>query len=66
MVRDVIITREEIDGLMRGLLDSDAAAIEGAVRLTEWAREHRAELGIKYASEVGRRVQRAVAYGQVK
>jgi NADH dehydrogenase len=66
IVRDVVITREEIVGLMRGLLDSNAPALEGATRLTDWAREHRAELGMKYASEVGRRVQRAVRYDDVR
>jgi NADH dehydrogenase len=66
LVRDVIITRQEIDGLMRGLLDSDANAPEGAVPLTAWAREQRGELGVRYASEVGRRVQRAVRYDEVR
>ncbi|MBY0312355.1 MAG: NAD(P)H-binding protein [Phycisphaerales bacterium] len=65
VVQDVIITREEIAGLMRGLLDSDQPAT-GKVRLTEWALERRGELGVKYASEVGRRVQRDVAYVGVR
>lgn len=60
-VGDVTITREEIEGLMRGLLDSDAPAA-GHTRLTEWAAEHAATLGRRYASEVGRRVKRDVAY----
>lgn len=61
VVRDVIITREEIAGLMRGLLDSDAPAA-GHIKLTEWASEHRDMLGRRYASEVGRRVHRDRAY----
>jgi NADH dehydrogenase len=60
-VKDVIITREEIEGLMRGLLDSDAPAA-GHVKLTEWAASHAESLGRRYASEVGRRVHRHVAY----
>lgn len=64
-VKDVIITREEIKGLMRGLLDSDAPAA-GPTRLTDWAGRHRHELGVRYASEVGRRVQRAAAYADVR
>ena len=60
-VEDVVITREEIEGLMRGLLDSDAPAA-GNTRLTEWAAEHRDALGRRYASEVGRRVKRDEAY----
>ncbi|MCA9306087.1 MAG: NAD(P)H-binding protein [Phycisphaerales bacterium] len=63
-VKDVIITREEIAGLMRGLLFSDGDRV-GATRLSEWALRHRAELGCRYASEVGRRIQRDVAYEMV-
>lgn len=63
-VGDVIITREEIDGLMRGLLFSDHPRA-GATRLTDWARQHADDLGRRYASEVGRRVKRTVAYEQV-
>ncbi len=66
IVQDVIITRQEIQGLMRGLLDSQEHTLDGAIRLTQWAQEHRDELGIKYASEVGRRVQRAAAYDNVR
>lgn len=64
IVGDVIITREEIDGLMRGLLYSDSAKT-GAIRLTEWARENRDQLGRRYASEVGRRIRREVSYSQI-
>ncbi len=64
-VGDVVVTREEIKGLMRGLLDSPAPAA-GATRLSDWAREHKGELGRRYASEVGRRVQRGVPYAQVR
>jgi NADH dehydrogenase len=60
-LKDVIITREEIKGLMRGLLDSDEPAT-GTIKLTEWANEHRETLGRKYSSEVGRRVDRQRAY----
>jgi NADH dehydrogenase len=65
LVRDVIITKEEIDGLMRGLLDSDAPAA-GPTRLTEWAMRHHDDLGRRYASEVGRRTQRTVSYSDVR
>jgi uncharacterized protein YbjT (DUF2867 family) len=64
-LRDVVITREEIEGLMRGLLDSDAPAA-GNTRLSDWTRDHRDELGRRYASEVGRRTQRAAAYADVR
>ncbi len=65
LVRDVIITKEEVGGLMRGLLDSGAPAV-GSIRLTDWASEHRDSLGRRYANEVGRRVQRAKAYAEVR
>jgi len=63
-VKDVIITREEIAGLMRGLLDSNAPAA-GPTKLTDWATKHRDTLGRRYASEVGRRIKKSVAYEHV-
>jgi uncharacterized protein YbjT (DUF2867 family) len=62
IVGDVIITREEIEGLMRGLLFSDHPPA-GTTRLTEWAARHRDRLGRRYASEVGRRTDRVTEYG---
>ena len=61
MQGDVFITREEIDGLMRGLLCTDSPPA-GATRLTDWARDNAATLGVKYASELARRKNRAAAY----
>jgi NADH dehydrogenase len=52
--RDVVVTRDEIRGLMEGLLDVDAQPA-GPTRLTEWARNHSSHLGREYASELGRR-----------
>ncbi|MDH3292642.1 MAG: NAD(P)H-binding protein [Gemmatimonadota bacterium] len=51
---DVVITREEIQGLMEGRLYVDAAPA-GATALTRWVAEHRATLGVHYASELARR-----------
>jgi uncharacterized protein YbjT (DUF2867 family) len=59
---DVMITREEIKGLMADLLYTDAPPA-GATRLTAWAREHAATLGQHYASELARRKNRRSAYG---
>jgi NADH dehydrogenase len=64
MVRDTIITWEEVLGLMRGLLDSEQDAA-GDTKLTEWAARHRDSLGTKYANEVGRRIERARAYAEI-
>ncbi len=54
LVHDVIITRDEIRGLMDGRLVVDAPAA-GKTKLTEWAQENRAWLGNRYASEMARR-----------
>jgi NADH dehydrogenase len=62
LLRDVVITREEIAGLMAGLLAVQGEPT-GATSLTRWAREHGDALGRTYASELGRRRDRARAYG---
>jgi len=54
MTGDVVITREEIGGLMAGLLAVDSPPA-GKTRLTDWAGKHRDTLGKKYASELARR-----------
>lgn len=64
IVKDVIITREEIEGLVRGLLWSEKPSM-GTTRLTEWARANRDQLGRRYASEVQRRVVRDREYGKI-
>jgi NADH dehydrogenase len=65
VVKDIVITREEISGLMRGLLDSPEPAA-GPTKLTEWATAERETLGVVYANEIGRRIQRGRAYAQVR
>ena len=56
LVGDVVVTREEIQGLMRGLLYVESSPV-GSTRLTEWAADHKATLGAQYATELGRRVR---------
>ncbi len=51
---DVTITREEIAGLMAGLLYVDAPPT-GQTRLTDWARANADTLGVRYANELARR-----------
>jgi uncharacterized protein YbjT (DUF2867 family) len=63
MMNDVLITREEIEGLMGDLLYVDAPPV-GETRLTDWAREHRHSLGRGYASELQRRRDRARPYAE--
>jgi NADH dehydrogenase len=61
LVRDVVITREEIRGLMQDRLCVDAPAL-GATKLTEWIDRHRDTLGRHYTSEMARRVDRCSKY----
>ena len=60
-VGDVIITRDEIAGLMAGLLAVDAPPA-GQTRLTEWANRHADTLGRTYTSELARRLDRKAPY----
>ena len=53
LVDDVMITREEIEGLMSGLLCVDAPPA-GTTRLSEWLGHNAATLGRRYASELAR------------
>ena len=68
MVDDVIITQEEIEGLMADLLYVDSPPA-GETRLTEWITRHKDTLGLHYTSELARRRDRQAAYqanGQVE
>jgi uncharacterized protein YbjT (DUF2867 family) len=51
---DVMLTRDEVAGLMGDLLVSHAPPT-AAGKLSAWVRQHAAELGQHYASEVARR-----------
>jgi uncharacterized protein YbjT (DUF2867 family) len=51
---DVMLTRDEIKGLMADLLVSHAPPTASG-KLSEWVRQNAAELGRHYASEVARR-----------
>jgi uncharacterized protein YbjT (DUF2867 family) len=60
---DVMITRDEIEGLMQNLLVTDSPPL-GRIRLSDWARENRDTLGRRYATELGRRRDREKAHGE--
>ncbi|MGM0490281.1 MAG: SDR family oxidoreductase [Planctomycetota bacterium] len=60
-VGDVMITREEIAGLMSNLLYVDSPPA-GTTKLTDWAREHASVLGRHYRSELARRKDRRAEY----
>lgn len=53
VARDVLLTREELQGLMDGLLTSERAP-NGPTRFTDWLDLHREEVGSAYQSELGR------------
>jgi len=60
-VDDVVITREEIRGLMEERLYVNSGPL-GATKLSEWVRANRLRLGLKYTSEMARRRDRVSAY----
>ena len=60
-VGDVMITREEIIGLMADLLYVNSPPA-GTIRLTDWIREHADSLGRKYTSELARRTDITMEY----
>jgi uncharacterized protein YbjT (DUF2867 family) len=64
MLRDVMLTRDEIKALMAGLLCTDAPPA-GDTRLTDWLRENSAGLGTRYSSELARRRNRKKAYSNL-
>ena len=53
LMRDVVLTRDEIDGLMSGLLTSDAPPI-GTTRMNDWLTNNADNLGRNYQSELQR------------
>ncbi len=53
LVKDVLITADEIDGLMAGLLVS-AKPPTGRIRFSDWLDSHGDQLGRRYASELAR------------
>ena len=58
---DVMITWEEIQGLMRDLLYVETPST-GSTRLTDWVQEHKSTLGMRYANEMVRRIDRKAPY----
>ncbi|MEZ0396083.1 MAG: NAD(P)H-binding protein [Anaerolineales bacterium] len=52
-VRDVVLTPEEVDGLMAGLLVSSEPP-RCQTHLADWLRENRQTVGARYASELAR------------
>jgi len=65
LLGDVLITRDEVEGLMQDLLATESKPT-GQTKLSSWAREHAATLGRRYATELGRRRNRRVAYANAQ
>ena len=57
LMRDLALTRDEVDGLMAGLLTSDAAPT-GTTRLSDWLKDNADGLGRRYTSELRRNYRR--------
>ena len=62
VIGDMVLTRDEIEGLMADLLVTQSPPV-GSTKLTEWAKANAASLGRHYASELARRKNRNRAYG---
>ncbi|MEX2226183.1 MAG: NAD(P)H-binding protein [Dehalococcoidia bacterium] len=53
VVRDVVLTPDEVDGLLADLLVTQSPPA-GKTRLADWLREHRDTIGKRYASELAK------------
>ena len=58
---DVVVTWDEIEGLLQGLLATGSSPV-GRIKLSVWAREHSEVIGRQYANELRRRRDREIAY----
>jgi len=61
VVKDVVITREEIQGLMENRLYVEDAPL-GKTKLSDWVVANRESLGLRYTSELARRRDRFLSY----
>jgi len=65
LVGDVIVTPEEVAGLMQNLLVTSSPPA-GRTRLSEWIVQHRETLGLRYSSELARRRDRRRSYEDLR
>ena len=61
---DVMITREELRGLMADLLHTHSPPA-APTKLTTWAAERADQIGQRYASELARRIGRTASYEEL-
>jgi uncharacterized protein YbjT (DUF2867 family) len=57
-LRDVLLTRDELKGLMQNLVTAEGPAT-GHISFSQWVRHHGAEIGKHYASELRRHFRTA-------
>jgi len=62
---DIILTKEEIKGLMDDMLYVDSAPV-GMTKLTDWLKHHREKVGKFYAPELKRRTNRNKSYNELR
>jgi NADH dehydrogenase len=65
VVGDVVVTPEEVAGLMQNLLFTTSSPA-GSTALSEWILEHRENLGFRYSSELARRRDREKTYEELR
>ena len=65
VVGDVVVTREEVAGLMQNLLVT-ASPPAGRTALSQWILEHGESLGRRYSSELARRRNRQKTYEELR
>lgn len=61
-VRDVVLTPEEVDGLMAGLLVSREPPL-GKIHLADWLEKNRDRVGAEYASEIKKHYRQSALSG---
>lgn len=65
IIGDVLVTREEIAGLMENRLFTESPPV-GKTRLTEWLKDYGENLGRLYSSEMARRRNREKSYESLR
>ena len=65
VVNDVVVTPEEVAGLMQNLLVTESPAA-GRTALSQWVVQHHDSLGRRYSSELARRRDRQKSYDELR
>jgi len=65
VVGDVVVTSEEVAGLMQNLLVTTSPHV-GSTALSRWVLQHRETLGRRYSSELARRRNRHKTYEELR